>query len=88
VLLLPNTDCAGAEAAAERARMAVFDQQLPHQYSATADRVTISLGVAAAQPGGGETSDNLTAENLLKAADDALYQAKNSGRNRVACVRI
>jgi two-component system cell cycle response regulator len=40
--------------------------------------VTISIGVAATLPGGDDTS-----AALLKRADDALYTAKRTGRNRV-----
>lgn len=77
VLLLPNTDVPGACNTAERLRQAVFDRKLTHAYSDTADRVTISLGVAAT------ATAHSNPEPLLKAADDALYQAKRAGRNRV-----
>jgi diguanylate cyclase (GGDEF)-like protein len=41
--------------------------------------VTVSIGVAVARPTNGEDCSL-----LLKAADDALYDAKHSGRNRVS----
>jgi diguanylate cyclase (GGDEF)-like protein len=41
-------------------------------------RITISIGISKSQP-----NDILTIENLIKEADDALYNAKNTGRNRV-----
>ncbi|WPL18732.1 Bacteriophytochrome cph2 [Thiorhodovibrio winogradskyi] len=82
VLLLPNTDQAGARATAERARAAVFTRNLPHAHSDTADRVTVSLGVAATQP------DSNKPNALLKAADNALYEAKRSGRNRLHEVSV
>jgi diguanylate cyclase (GGDEF)-like protein len=76
--LLPDTTLAAARDVAERMRQAVFDRALPHAHSSAADRVTLSLGVAAQVP-----ADVDTAESLLKAADQALYRAKNAGRNRV-----
>jgi diguanylate cyclase (GGDEF)-like protein len=44
----------------------------------TSLRVTASFGVTAAMPG-----ENWTQEGLIRKADEALYVAKKSGRNRV-----
>lgn len=62
--------------AAERLRKAIEVLQLPMDHQTL--RVTVSLGVAAT----GSSIGNM--EQLLKAADDALYAAKRGGRNRVA----
>ncbi|MGM0416476.1 MAG: diguanylate cyclase [Thermodesulfobacteriota bacterium] len=79
VVLLPETDCAGAKKVAEEVRSAVEALKIPHEYSSVADVVTISLGVASSEFRDPTTSK----ENLLKRADDALYQSKENGRNRV-----
>ncbi len=79
VFLLPNTPLDGATKFAESVRQAVEALALPHGTSrASSSVVTLSLGVAAQIP----VSDNLP-DILLKAADDALYKAKDSGRNCV-----
>jgi diguanylate cyclase (GGDEF)-like protein len=78
LVLLPNTDQAAARDVAEKLRRAVFEKGLPHAHSSVADRVTLSLGVAARVPAGEDAP-----ERLLKAADQALYRAKQAGRNRV-----
>lgn len=67
-----------ARAVAERMRRAVADLALEHLGSRTAEIVTISLGVAAVEP-------TLLREyrGALQLADQALYQAKMLGRNRV-----
>lgn len=77
VMLLPGSDPEGARTVAEAARMAVLDANIDH-IDSPHGRVTVSLGVAAVvpRPGG-------TAAELLQLADDALYAAKNAGRNRV-----
>src|SRR5207302_1280079 len=76
-VLLPGTVRDSASAVlAERIRRAVGDEPVPTPAGPV--RVTISLGVASAGP---DCSD-LAA--LLRAADSALYDAKESGRNRVA----
>jgi len=46
--------------------------------------VTLSIGVAAANPGPGPHDYKVLAERLIAEADAALYRAKSAGRNRVA----
>ncbi|NTU59681.1 MAG: diguanylate cyclase [Deltaproteobacteria bacterium] len=79
VLLLPRTDSAKAYRLAERLREAVEADGVA---LANGERVrfTVSLGVAGFAPDGPIRS----ADELLQAADAALYQAKADGRNRVA----
>ncbi|MBH9552140.1 ligand-binding sensor domain-containing diguanylate cyclase [Inhella gelatinilytica] len=79
VLLLPGLDLPAARAAAEHLRAACQAQSLPHPASPVGPVVTLSLGVAACIPD--PHVDPLT---LFNAADTALYQAKQSGRNQVA----
>ncbi len=71
-MLLPDTQLADARRIAERIREAVEQADTPH-----VGRLTLSIGVACRQP---ETE---LAETLLKQADEQLYKAKQSGRNRV-----
>ena len=76
VLIAPATDSASAMALARRACEAVQALALEHVRS---DKgvITISVGVAALVPGTGHT-----VEELLRAADAALYRAKKQGRNQ------
>jgi diguanylate cyclase (GGDEF)-like protein len=83
VCLLPETDNDGALQVAERLRGAVEDCAIPHDCSPVASHVTISLGVATVVPVVDESPDQLT-----QMADQLLYQAKRSGRNRVQGVLI
>jgi diguanylate cyclase (GGDEF)-like protein len=78
VVLLPDTEFPGALVVAERIRSAVAALDIPHAGSPSG-RVTISLGVAIARPVLGDAK-----EWLVKQADDALYEAKRTGRNRVS----
>lgn len=78
VVLLPETDAAGALSRAEHMRSGVEALHIPHEASLTSDVVTISVGVATVVP---EASGSPA--TLLAAADAALYDAKKSGRNRV-----
>jgi diguanylate cyclase (GGDEF)-like protein len=77
VALLPETELAGATKVAEAIRGAVAALAIPHVLAPTG-QVTISVGVAVARPGLGADS-----AALIKQADDALYEAKRSGRNKV-----
>lgn len=76
VVLLPDTDRAGAIALAERVRSQVVARQLAHADSPISEWVTLSVGVASVVP----TRDQ-PPESLLAQADAALYQAKRQGRN-------
>lgn len=78
VALLPETDDKGAAEVAESFRRAVSGLSLPHAFSPVADHVTISLGHATRQ-----ASQNHSPQKLLEAADQALFKAKESGRNQV-----
>ena len=76
--VLPDTPAAGALRVAERLLAAVRDLAIPHARSGAGDHVTISLGVATAIP----TADT-THRELVSAADEALYRAKEAGRDRI-----
>lgn len=78
-VILPATEAADAATMAERIRAAVQERGLVHQGNPPAGVVTISVGVATKWPtGSGEVH-----QSLISAADRALYQAKEGGRNRV-----
>lgn len=80
VLLLPETGAAGASAVAERVRAAVEALGMPHPEGGPEGVVTVSLGAATACP---EASAPAAPEDLARAADRCLYEAKLAGRNRV-----
>jgi len=75
-VLLPNTDLKGAMAIAERIRSKAADHV--HRHSPHAEKVTLSIGVATLKD-----SKPRTPDELLSLADQALYRAKEKGRNRV-----
>jgi diguanylate cyclase (GGDEF)-like protein len=79
-VILPETDIQTAAVVAERVRAAVFALGEPHAPSSH-DVVTVSIGLAALKP----TSDSRP-DQLIEAADGALYEAKRAGRNRVVSV--
>lgn len=81
VCLLPNTDSAGACQVAQKLKKAICLKRIPHESSPVLDVVTVSIGVVTSEP---ENSDSLG--NLIQLADIALYQAKDTGRNRI-CVK-
>lgn len=78
VVVLPGLDANGALQEAERIRTEVSALGIPHTGSSAGAVVTVSLGVASRVP---QREEGLYL--LLQEADDALYQAKHGGRNRV-----
>jgi diguanylate cyclase (GGDEF)-like protein len=77
VVLLPDTDKEAAMLVAERIRVAVARMVIPLSNDKTTLNVTVSAGVSAF-PAHGETL-----EEVVQAADKALYESKRNGRNRV-----
>jgi diguanylate cyclase (GGDEF)-like protein len=76
-VILPATSAADAERLGESTRLAIAGLKLPHLASPVAPFLTVSVGVATATVEGWKTP-----EELVAAADEALYSAKRSGRNR------
>jgi len=77
VVLLPDTDLDGALDVARRVAAAAAALNIPHGGSPFG-RVTLSIGVAQQVP-----EPNKTPQEMLRRADDALYAAKQAGRNKV-----
>jgi diguanylate cyclase (GGDEF)-like protein len=76
VLILVETDVTEGVLVAERIREAIAAHHF--RFEATPVRLTVSIGVATT------TGDmTMTPSNLLRTADEKLYQAKREGRNRV-----
>jgi diguanylate cyclase (GGDEF)-like protein len=78
LVILAEPSAAGARSAMERIRRAVEALGLPHEANVPGGVVTVSVGIAMLVLGADET-----AEHWLQRADDALYRAKQAGRNRV-----
>jgi diguanylate cyclase (GGDEF)-like protein/PAS domain S-box-containing protein len=78
-IILPDTPAEGAVTIAERARAAVGALSIPHLGNLAGTIVTISIGVATL------TATSLLAgsDDLVRVADQALYKAKQTGRDRV-----
>lgn len=77
VVLLGETDLAGAEVIAERLRQGIDSTRI--LYEKTRLAITVSIGAA-------EFCETDYRESLLKRADKALYRAKSNGGNQVICL--
>jgi diguanylate cyclase (GGDEF)-like protein/PAS domain S-box-containing protein len=77
IVILPNTNLEGAIAVGKNLHKAIADLQIPHDYSDVSDIVTVSMGIASDIP-----KLELSPYVLINQADQALYYAKQQGRNR------
>lgn len=82
-VVLPGVDGRRAGLYAERLRRRIWRLAIPYNASRLTDRVTISGGVATLHPTASAGPDD-----LLFAADQALYRAKCLGRNRIAAAQV
>lgn len=78
--LLPKTHYEDAVKMSEYLREQILALQIPHGYSPVEKFVTVSVGLATMIP-----LPEVKAEELLILADQNLYKAKQSGRNKVCC---
>jgi len=78
LILLGETMQEDAMVIAESVLKEIQSLHIPHERSPIHNCITVSIGVATMQP-----KHELGPEHLLKSADEALYQAKNTGRNKI-----
>lgn len=78
-VLLPETELDHALQIAESIRARIEEMNVPHP-AAPLGRITVSIGLETAIP----PRDGADAAAFVRCADEALYDAKRAGRNRVA----
>ena len=79
VVVLPETTSSGTLNIAQKLHQVVEGLNIEHKYSLAAPVVTISVGVSSIVP-----TEGFSMQNLIYAADQALYNSKHNGRNQVS----
>ncbi|HEC17876.1 MAG TPA: diguanylate cyclase [Gammaproteobacteria bacterium] len=79
-IVLPNTDTEGAEKLAIKLMEKIRSLKIPHEFSSVTDHITLSIGIT-----NGVACEGASPSDLILQADEALYEAKESGRN---CYKI
>ncbi len=77
-VVLPDTNSAGATLLAEKLRDAVESLNIAHPASSAADHVTVSIGYTTEV-----VKNEARTSDLIDKADQALYRAKDTGRNKI-----
>ncbi len=77
VVILPRTDLEGARAVGENIRRRIADEKFPGEETQPGGDLTITLGLAVFP------NDGQAADEIIESADQALYEGKRSGRNRL-----
>lgn len=80
VVILPDTDNAGAKVAMEKIMTSLKYRKIEHKNSEVDPYVTVSIGITTKEP---SVSTNSSFETIVTEADSALYAAKDLGRNRI-----
>ncbi|MFT6984274.1 MAG: diguanylate cyclase (GGDEF)-like protein [Psychromonas sp.] len=83
IAILTNTNLEGATTLAEELRRNVYEAEIDHDTSPVCKFVTISCGVSSVIP-----DESKSDQVLLKIADEALYEAKEQGRNKIVSRNI
>jgi len=76
VVILPDTNQLQAQILAEKMRIGISKLKVEHKNSKVSDYVSISIGISTSY-------GDIPYEKILAQADEALYQSKQDGRNRV-----
>lgn len=83
IVLLPDTDLEEAINFGENLRRNVKKLSLPHKFSPISEVVTITLGVSSVIP-----DNHIEIIDLIRQADNALYEAKENGRNQIVGLKL
>jgi len=78
ILVLPGAAASVALRTAQRLKALIINEAIPHKASKVAEFITVSQGLVTVSPDG-----DLSPEEVIKLADDALYKAKDTGRNMI-----
>ncbi|NJK37886.1 MAG: PleD family two-component system response regulator [Oscillatoriales cyanobacterium RM2_1_1] len=76
-LILPNTNPSGAKQVAELIQEEMYQLKIPHAQSDVSQYVTLSQGISSVVP-----TESEAVADLIRIADEALYEAKKQGRNK------
>lgn len=79
ILLLPGASASSAMRTAERLKQLIVEERILHEGSQVAGHITVSQGIVTVHPSG-----EMEPGNIIKLADEALYRAKDNGRNCIA----